>query len=195
MCLSISLLDCICHQTQCCGLFSDGFLFSVCLFFLGVGFLCYNFVSRSVWPLMSTSAVERPCTLLHVVPKVCKAAGPDVFWPPPFLSLSHPSCCNQLRVCLRSIGLFLCHLGTFQSLTPHTSALVLCQDKLVSSINIPVPCQQVKVWWRNGSYYCYNFSSGISNVFQFTTGTETYASFFTLVYIYATFCWRCPVYL
>lgn len=110
--------------------------FGVC-FFSGHGF----FMTRTVWLLMSTGAVAKLCTFQRCV----KQLDPDVLWPPLFLSLSYPLYYKPSRVWLRPIGLFLCHLGTLQSLAPHTSALAPCQRKLISSINISVPCPQVKV--------------------------------------------------
>ena len=56
-----------------------------------MGFLCYPFVARSVWLLTSTGAVARLCTLLHMVPKVCKAAGPGCALATPVLVLVIPS--------------------------------------------------------------------------------------------------------
>lgn len=66
---SLTLPGHICHQTE-------GFFFF--FFFAGHGFLCHLcvFIVRSVWLLTWLVAVAGLYTWLHVVPTVCKAAGP-----------------------------------------------------------------------------------------------------------------------
>lgn len=133
---SISLLDCICHQTQV--------VFFI--FLLGMDFYA-TFVPSWLylfgywlWPASAMCL----CTVLHVVPMVCKAAGPRCALATSVLVLVTPSV-KQSRVWLTPIALLLYHLGTLQSLAPHTSSLAHSQGRPVPSIYISVPCPQVKV--------------------------------------------------
>lgn len=114
---SISLLGHICHQTQCYGL--------VWFYFLGIGLLCYLYMGRLI------STLGRLCSVLHMILKVCKAAGPRCPLTTPVLVLVTHTMLQAVKSLAWSYQTVSLPLEKIQSLALHTSALALCQGKFI----------------------------------------------------------------